>query len=458
MILRNPRATLERLRGTLWVMPTVAVLVSVALAVLLVRVEVSPDGIGGNLLFTGGADGARGLLQATISSVITVTSLTFSLTVVSLQLASSQFSPRLLRTFLRDRGTQATLSTFLATAVYCVMVLRTIRASADEREEFVPSLAVTLAMVLLVASIGVLVYFLNHITSQIRVDTMLRNVDSQSGQVIDHVYPDPHPGTDEPGRPDPPGQASMLLASKSGFVQGISADTLVRLAEKHGISIMMTTATGEVLIAGTPMAWVWPLQPEGPLPDVGELTRGVVETLTLGHERTIAQDVPFGFRQLVDVASKALSPGVNDPTTAVQAISHLNHLLCRVAGRRTGDQVHLDDAGRPLVRIRRMYFEEILDLACGQIRRYGSSEPDVACELLQMLLDVGGCCRSTDDRESVRRQIDLIVAAAERSLDEPADVARVHRVAEAARTASRRTWRPGATAASVADGPDGGPD
>lgn len=452
MILPNPRATLERLRGTLWVMPTVAVVVAALLATLLVRVEIDPKGGLGNVLFTGGSDGARGLLQATISSVITVTSLTFSLTVVSLQLASSQFSPRLLRTFLRDRGTQATLSTFLATAVYSILVLRTIRSSGDSRSNFVPSLAVTVAMLLLITSIGVLVYFLNHVTQQIRVDTILRSVDTQSGGVIDHVYPDAHPGDPGPPRREPPGQAVMLLADRSGIVQGIAAGSLTRTARKYGVSVQMVPAVGEVLVHGTPMAWVWPLAPDHPLPDVGALTGAVTSSLTLGHERTIAQDVPFGFRQLVDVASRALSPGVNDPTTAVQVIGHLDNLLCRLADRRMGDELHHDDDGRLLVVIRRMTFPEILDLACGQIRRYGAAEPDVDVELLGMLLDVGGSCRCERDREAVRDQIDLVLTAAEREIQEPADLVRVTDAAERARLATRRTWRPGATAASTTEG------
>lgn len=195
------------------------------------------------------------------------------------------------------------------------------------------------------------------------------------------------------------------------------------------------------------MAWVWPLFPDRPLPDVGELTDQVSSAFTLGHERTTAQDVSFGFRQLVDVASRALSPRVNDPTTAVPVIGHLDHLLCPLARRQMGDEMHHDDEGRLLLVVRRMSFAEMLDLACGQIRRYGASEPDVVVE---MLLDVGGCCRCEADRQSVRDQIDRLVAAARRGFDEPADLVRVLEAAVRVPSATRRTWRPGATAASTA--------
>jgi uncharacterized membrane protein len=215
----------EEMRSSLWFLPAISVFVAVIGALVLTRVEV-PHVVGlADIVFSGGADGARGMLQAVTGSVITVTTLVFSLTVVTLQLASSQYSTRLLRTFLRDTGNQVVLSVFLATYAYTLMVLRTIEGGNGVGEEFVPQLAVSVAVLLTLASVGALVYYIDHIATEIRVDSMLRDVESDALGIIDRVHPVDGDGDEESWAelPDrPPDVAVAVPAPRSGFLTAVS--------------------------------------------------------------------------------------------------------------------------------------------------------------------------------------------------------------------------------------------
>ena len=440
-LLRNPRALLETLRGSLLFLPGLSVISAVVLALVLVQVRIDPDGFAGRLVFTGGADGARGLLQAVTGSVITVTSLTFSLTVVTLQLASSQFSPRLLRNFLRDRGTQTVLSLFLATAAYGLLVLRTIRSSAEGgRDEFVPYLAVSVAVLLALACIFGLVYFLDHITSEIRVDSMLRNVTHETRAVIDRIYPAEDQVEPEPQTPVLPLQAVTLLARRTGFVQALDLRTLSEAAVAHDACVQTVKGVGDQIIGGTPLAYAWPLGPTAPPVRADALEQALDRAATIGFERTIAQDIPFGFRQLVDVASKALSPGVNDPTTA-DPLDRAPLPAARRAGRapdgrrrrggRRGPGAGAGAAQRvpghagpargtaPALRLR------------GARRRRGPAPP----ARRRSAAPAGRACADRRWRTSCA----LVLAAAEREVAEPADLVAVRAAADGGR---RRPWPP----------------
>ena len=390
----------DALRTQLWPLPAAAVALAVALGTMVPALDAAVEGHmpGGIslLLFSGGPEAARAVLQAIAGSLITVTSLTFSLTVVTLQLASSQFSPRLLRTFTSDRFVHFTLALFLATFAFALTVLRSVRDEANGNEAFVPEMSVTIAFVLAIASVIGLVLFLAHLTREIRVETMMRRVNVETQDTMDRVFPQDRPSRGPEPEPGP-GQAAFLIRSAhSGFLTSVDKASLVQAAADAGGVIRLDREPGSSLVEGVPFATAWPVTAGAPFTSAirEELKTSVNAAVATGFERTNVQDVGFGFRQLVDVAAKALSPGINDPTTAVHIIGHLSALLCRLAERNPGPEQLTDDEGRVRVVLALPTFKDLLDMAMNQPRLYGAADPDVAGRLLALLQELSWCDRN----------------------------------------------------------------
>ena len=397
------RGWIDGLRTRLWPLPVVGILAAVALGVLLPEVDrswqTSPSRGGAVLhLFGGGADAARGVLSTIAGSLVTATSLTFSLTVVTLQLASSQYSPRLLRTFTRDGVVQVTLGLFLATFTYALAVLRVVRSRDTDSvvdDVFVPRLSVTVAVVLTLASVLALVLFLAHLAREIRVETVLARVHGESLDVIRRIYPDPAvatthetPGLTSPGRP--------VLAPRTGFLTAVGHPALASAArERHGL-VVLDVPVGEFVVAGSPVGRAYAD------PDEEELAAVAARAITVEDERTAVQDPAFGLRQIVDVAVRALSPGVNDPTTAVHAFGWAGALLVELAGGDCGPLLVHDDEGTVRAVVARPSFAELMILGLEQPLLYGSSDPQVLAGLAAVLEQVARAAATPGHRITVR--------------------------------------------------------
>ncbi|MET1035899.1 MAG: DUF2254 domain-containing protein [Arthrobacter sp.] len=391
----------EALRSELWPIPTLAVVAAIALGVALPQLDAAIDGRTADTVsryfFGGGPEAARSVLESIAGSLITVTSLTFSLTVVTLQLASSQFSPRLLRTFTGDRFVHVTLALFLATFSYALTVLRTVRTAPEAGQPFVPEISVTFAFVLTVASVLALVLFLAHLTREIRVETMMQRVHAETNSVMRRVYPEDAASGPGPVPPPPASGADVIEAESSGFLTSTDPSAIRAAAREAGVVVAIDRGPGASLVRGTPFATFWPADGRPALaPDEADrLRRAVNAAVGTGPERTASEDVGFGLRQLADVAAKALSPGVNDPTTAVHALGHVSDLLCRLAERRVGPlPVADDDGGCVRVVVSRPGFAELLELGVAQARQYGVGDPDVAARILELLREVAWCDRA----------------------------------------------------------------
>lgn len=415
----------DAFRTRLWPLPTTAVVVALVLGLGLPAVDSRidddlPSRVGG-WLFGGDADAARSLLDAIASSMITVTALTFSLTVVTLQLASSQFSPRLLRTFTRDLFVQVTLGLFLATFTYALTVLRAVRGSGDDGVELVPKIAVSFAFVLAMASVLGLVLFLAHLTQQIRVETMLRDVHRDAVATMQSVLAE-RDAADRNGpiAPTPPADAMTLLVEKDGFLTWLDQDELLAAAVDEGVVLSVDVHPGSFLVRGTPWGSAW-ARGDGPLSRESTERIGdrVAGCLHVGFERTPAQDVGFGLRQLTDVANKALSPGINDPTTAIHALGHISALLCSLSDRELGAELLRDEDGAVRVVLRRPDLAGYVDLGLSQPRLYGASDPQVLRRIFQVLLDLSHRV-APDQRSVVRDELQRLRATVAAQAFDPA--------------------------------------
>lgn len=404
----------EAIASRLWPVPLAAVVAGVLLGIALPLVDRAADEslppLLQTLLFSGGVDAARAVLSAIAGSLITAASLTFSLTVVALQLASSQASPRLLRLFASDRMVHATLALFLGTFSYALTVLRSVEDATDTAEEFVPRIAMTTASVLTLASVVLLTVFLGHLARELRVETMLRNVHREASETLRRMVDDP-PGRAAPVPTAPPASRT-IDAPRSGFITGVDRGRLISLASQHDVVIEELRPVGADVVERTPLARWWRAGAGDTTPIAADaLEAEILECFDADFERTAAQDIGFGLRQLADVASKALSPGVNDPTTAVHALGHIAALLADVAERARFPEAYADDGGVARLIPADDRFEELLEVGVEQVRRYGAGDPDVAARLYGLLGDIARRAQEPSRRAALLGQLTRLDAS-----------------------------------------------
>lgn len=395
---QSSNGTLRRLidatRSRLWPLPVLAIVLAVAAGILIPHLDRSVDehlpGWLDTFVFSGDAGAARSVLSTIANSLITVTSLTFSLTVVTLQLASSQFSPRLLRTFTRDVFVQATLGIFLATFTFSLTVLRSVRSTPDSGNgaAHVPDLAVTIAFLLALASVVSLILFLAHLTTQIRVETMLRTVHHDARDTLKDTL-SPRSSSSSDATPAPSTVIATIWAQDSGFIVNLDRAALVEIAREADVTIVTSRQIGDFVVAATPVGFI----AVGEDSDVDraeskEVAERAASKIHVGVERTASQDIAYGLRQLTDVAVKALSPGINDPTTAIHALGHSSALLTELMTRELGSEALCDDDGVTRLIVDTPSFSELLDLAVAQPRKYGQADSRVMLRLSQLLCDI----------------------------------------------------------------------
>ncbi len=411
----------EYLRGALWVLPGMGVIAALAVGSLLSVIEIDEDSPFGFLAFQGTSEDARALLIGIAATVITVMALMLGLTVVALQLASTQFSPRLLRNFLQDRPNQLVLAVLVTTFTYCTAGLFTVGVSSGERSESFPRLAVSGALVLMFASLLAIVFFIHHLMHGIQIDAIMTRVERSTLNVLDS-WPDRRGGDVPDEVAQPPVWAVAVPAKRSGYVQTVHPETVIELAERNDVVISFVPRVGDHVVAGLPIAWVWRASPERPAPDPAAFRDVGVDAIRIGFERTFEQDAALGIRQLVDVASKALSPAINDPYTAVQSIDRLTVVFTTIARKWIGPDLRRDATGAVRVVAPTIPFDEYVRLCSAQIRRFGCKEPAVVRRLLHMLEAGGASCAADPGRTAViAEHVRLLLADAERSIVQPAD-------------------------------------
>lgn len=399
-------------RSRLWPAPALGVVLAIAAGLAIPQLDGALDQHMpprlADYIFGGGADAAREVLGAVATSLITVTSLTFSLTLVTLQLASSQYTPRLLRTFAADRFVQRTLALFLATFVYAVTVLRTVRSGSEGGAEFVPQIAVTIAYLLAMSSVLALVLFLGHLVRQIRIETMFEQVcadiKSTTHRLLDRIDEQ----REQDFTPTPPEGASLVCAPASGFIVELDAQALLAAAVDADAIIWVDRPVGSELVEGIPVAMVWAADSGARSLDDEQLAsvrKRVADAIKTGIERTATQDIGYGLRQVTDVVVRALSPGINDPTTAVHGLNSCSAILCDLAGYRLGRCTLRDAENVPRVVLDRPDLPDLLDLVLVQPQIYGSNDPAVLGRLLSMLRELAWVTVLASQRQAIAERL-----------------------------------------------------
>lgn len=365
------RHRIRAVTSNLAFLPSVFAAVAVFAAVLLLWLEPRSGPVAE--LFPGDEDSARAILATIAGSTITLAGLVFSITMLVLQLSSSQYSPSVLRSFLSDRWSQFTLATFVATFTFTVVVLRAVGGTGPAR----PTLSVTVSQLLMLATIGVLVGYVNHITRRIRVTSILATTMRELGEVArDRAGAGRPPASDWPPRPG----GRLVETHDSGFVSFLDLQVLVEQARTAHGRIQVLVRPGEFVRSGQAVMAVW-----GPGPECDDRLRGLVE---VSDERQMDQDPSYGIRRLVDVGLRALSPSTNDPTTAAYAVEHLRAALHDIRAAGLPDPLHCDDEGVPRVLLVPERFGDLVELATRELSLQAGGHPQVEAALQRLAADV----------------------------------------------------------------------
>ncbi|MBX9749850.1 MAG: DUF2254 domain-containing protein [Roseococcus sp.] len=372
------RGRLEALGDAFWLRPALLVLACILLGEVSVWVErrgggglVIPEG----WLYAGGEAGARSLLGAVAASTIGVAGTTFSITIAALSLASGQMGPRLLRNFVRDPGNQMALGVFLGTFAYALVVLRTVR-SLDEGA-FVPHLGVTGALILALLCVATLVWFVHHVATGINVETVIAAVHEDLCAAMSRLTQE-DPDEDAPR---PPEDGHPVTLEATGYLRSLDEEGLADWAADAGVTVILLARPGDYLFPGVPVARV--AGADGG-PDAAERLRAA---LTLGPRQAAAQDLEFAVRQLVEIAIRALSPGVNDPFTALAVLDRLGAALCACRDRHLpGPALRRD--GRVVLFRRVTDYAGLTDAMFHLIRMSAAGSAAVLIRLLEVLTAV----------------------------------------------------------------------
>ncbi|MDO9007098.1 MAG: DUF2254 domain-containing protein [Thiobacillus sp.] len=418
--------TLERIRASFWFLPAAMASGAMGLAFATVALEAPVTDwltLNWGLTFTGGAEGASSLLGAIAGSMITIAGVVFSMTLVALSLASSQLGPRLLRNFMRDTTTQMVLGTFVATFLYCLLVLRTIRRA--EETLFVPHLSATLGVLLAVVSVGVLIYFIHHVSVSIQANEVVARVGKELIEEIEQLFPE-NIGRGAPRIPAEPPNADFLDrfdreacpigSAGDGYLQFIDGDALMALAMQEDVVIRVARRPGHYVVATRPLALVWPGNRV-----TDQLMDRVNSAYALGNQRTSGQDIEFAVNQLVEIAIRALSPGVNDPFTAITCVDRLGSALCRLAQQDMPSPYRYDTQDQLRVITPVFTFPDVTDAAFNQIRQYGRSSTAVTIRLLETIAEIAGSVHRSEDRVALLRHARMIANGAGGGLPEYED-------------------------------------
>jgi uncharacterized membrane protein len=418
----------EGLRTNLWLVPGIEVLAAIALFVSTLSLDrAAYHGDFGlpSWVISGSADAARQILTTLAAAIITVVGVVFSIILVTLTLASTQFGPRMLRNFIRDRGTQLTLGTFVATFVYDMLVLVSI--GPGRHGEFVPHISVTVTLALMVADLAVLIYFIHHTATSIQLPHVIASIARELSEAIDvqgshdmTAGPETRPMDAELAR-YMQSAGGVVRAPVSGYLQFIRHRVLVQIAAKADAVIALSYRPGHFLVQGHPFATVWP---PAAAPRV---TEALGRAHITGPNRTLTQDISFGIDQLVEIAIRALSPAVNDTFTALTCIDWLGEALCKITVRWYPARVHRDSAGFVRVITADPDYERLVQRAFEKIRQAGDGMPAVLIRQLEALTKIVADTRDSSQRKVLLDQAAMISRASERSVSEESDQADIDR-------------------------------
>lgn len=360
------------------------------------------------------ADGARAILTTIAGSMMTVASVTFSITMVAVTSAAGQYGPRLIGNFMRDRGNQITLGTFTATFVYCLLILRSARTgdggSGDNAvTEFVPNISLLVAMGLTLASVAVMIYFIHHIPETLNVGNITGRLGRALRRKLEDEFPENSDDTDNANTEMPLmedldiAKSDTVISHAEGYIQAINQDALTEYAAKHNYLIKLTVKPGDFITKGEGLVHVWTADQADELPE--DAYGKIRDAFAMGQEKTSYQNVLFLSDQLVEILARALSPGINDPFTAINCLHWFQSgLQASMRGVPLSPYIR-DKSGRVRLSVPVLHFEDVMNSIGYKIRPYVAKDVNVAREMALMLTNLLDNARNEPQKTLIRKHI-----------------------------------------------------
>lgn len=413
----------EKLRqlisDTIWFVPLLSALAAAIAATILARVYVPSEYVLARYLWPGDTSAAADMLSFIASSMLTVLTTTISMTLIVLQVASGQYSGQLLRDFIQSRAVKGIFAVFIAVFVYALLLLRSVEAESRERP---PQIGVTVAMLLVFIAIGTFVWYVSRVVAMVRVDSIIET----ASQRVERLYARHRKQWSEPHDvPEIPDDALAVRAQDSGHVRLVATKRAANWAQQHDAVVVIAVSPGDPLITGQAAAWVFGR--EGKLDEDTELPRGVVQ---IDHERVSDADIRLGMHQLSDIAVRALSPGTNDPTTAVHAVNQAISVARLAAERPLNHEWVTDEDGILRAFAPAPSTIDFLQEIVGPVRRYATAEPLVLVQLLRLLAVVEEGTSDDEVQGIIDEERRRIVESARDLMTHPDDVSWVEHLAQ----------------------------
>ncbi len=422
----------RKIQASFWFIPSLMSVFSFGLAVFLVHLDanvVAESAVLSALAYSGSAAGASDVLTLVASSMVGIAGVTFSITIVALTLASGHFGPRLLRNFMKDFGNQVVLGTYISTFVYCLWVIQTIRA--QQAEAFVPGLSVTGALVLALAGLSVLIFFFHHVSTAIQAGHVIADAYGDLVQAVErHLFDLTSPEDKGDEERDDRLLFDEELAAirqcpvstsvpgiRSGYVQAIDYAYLLSMTKRLDGAVELHVRAGDFLVSGCPVLTVY-----GEAEPEEDLERTVNYALFIGGQKTAEQDIEYSLDQLVEIAVRALSPGVNDPGTAITCVDYLAAALAQASQKQFPSGLYRDEDKTPRVFARRFTFAGMFDAAFRQIRQNAAGSVAVYLRLLEVFGELAPLMRTEEQEDILQAHAEMVFGTCQRHVHEQRDL------------------------------------
>ena len=375
--------------------------------------------------YSNSADGARAILSTIAGSMITVAGVTFSMTMVAVTSASAQFGPRLIGNFMRDKANQFTLGTFTATFVYCLLIMRVARIGDGENVEngvsaIVPNISLLVALGMTLTSVGVLIYFIHHIPETLNVGNITARVGRKLRSEIDSLFPQSigNDDTDNIEHEDRYilNEAVKVRADYEGYVQALNNKALMKIAQSHDLVIRLQFRPGDFCVKGNVLAHVWGVEESDGKNDDTNIAAEVKSCFAMGHERTIHQNILFLADELVEILARALSPGVNDPFTAINCMNWFHSALEALSIAKFPSPYRHDENGDMRIIAYPVSFDRFVSVICDQSRSYIASDRNTALHMMSILTELTAGCEHPERKMTFKHQLEQLFIAAQSQL------------------------------------------
>lgn len=415
----------SQLKSTFWFVPSFMILLSIGLVIGLLHldgmVNISREGIG-RFIFVNSAGSARSILTTIAGAMISVAGTVFSITLVALTLASSQLGSRLIKNFMYDRLNQVVLGAYVSTFIYCLIVLNTINET--DQFVFIPYLAILASILAAIANIILLIVFIHHIAISIQADTVIGNISKTMSANLESLFPGPfgkeiegyNGETEDKIREDYP-HKQALKASNNGYIQYIDMEPLLYDAKELDLLIELNCGPGDFLVKGILIGQVHSKKV------VEEEQLSTFQSyFTTGDTRTHQQDAEYAIHQLVEIASRALSPGINDPYTAMTCIDNLTTLITKLSSIQFPSKYRFDEEEQLRIITEDIRFEGMVDVAFNQIRQFSKGSPAVVIRLMEALVIISKAVEKETHKKVIEKHAKMVLNLAEQSFSEPNDL------------------------------------